>query len=253
MKLNRLLPLLAPLAVYGLAEIYFFHPKLIYAAAAAINLLIFFTVWRFCAASQIDRQWWNYLILPAATLTAVMAYSVFLNSKAVIQLLFVLDSVFLYFYLRYIYYYLLKPGSYKAFSLENISSYISWLSFFFLSATVYGLQSFLNFPIFQLALVILAAAALISYQVVWANKIEFRKALPYLLISCLVLVELGWSIFFLPFNYNVSGLLLAICFYVTSGLTKNRLLGRLDPAKIKMYLTLGLLSLFLILATARWL
>lgn len=252
MKLNRLLPLLAPLAVYALAETYFFYPKLIYAAAVLMNLLIFFAVWRLGTASQVDRQWWNYLILPAVLATAVTAYSVFLNSRPLIQLLFVLDSVFLYFYLRHIYYYLLKPSSYEAFSIENISAYAGWFSFFFLSATVYGLESFLNLPILSLVLVILAATALINYQIIWVNKIELTKALPYLLVSCLLLVELGWSIFFLPFNYNISGLCLAICFYAVSGLVKNQLLDKLDLSKARMYLILGSASLFLILFTARW-
>lgn len=251
-KLNRFLPLFVPLAVYALAEMYFFYPKLIYAAAVFINLLIFFAVWRFSAASQVDKQWWNYLILPAVMTTAVMAYSVFLSFKPAIQLLFILNLAFLYFYLRQIYYYLLNPSLYKVFSLENISSYASWFSFFLLAAAVYGLQSFLNLPIFYLALVILAATALISYQIIWANKIELKKGLPYILISCLLLVELGWSISFLPFNYNISGFCLAICFYMVSGLTKNQLLGKLDAARVKMYLTLGSVSLFLMLFTARW-
>ncbi|MFA6306258.1 MAG: hypothetical protein WCV70_00180 [Patescibacteria group bacterium] len=253
MKLNRLLPLIIPLAVYALAEMYFFYPKLIYLAVVLINLLIFFAVWQFCRASQVDKEWWNYLILPAVMSTAVMAYSVFLSSKAAIQLLFILNLVFLYFYLRYIYYYLLSPSQYEIFSIENFSSYVSWFSFFLFSATIYGLQSFLNLPIFRLALIMLAVAALIVYQVIWVNKIDFKKGLPYILISCFILVELCWSISFLPFNYNISGLCLAICFYVIIGLIKNHLLDKLDMARIKMYLILGSASLLLILFTARWL
>ncbi|MDD4271764.1 MAG: hypothetical protein PHF50_03080 [Patescibacteria group bacterium] len=252
MKLNRLLPLLIPLLVYVLDEMYFFYPKLIYLAAVFIILLIFFAAWQFCLASQVDKEWWNYLILPAVMSGAVLAYSVFLSSKTVIQLLFVLNLIFLYFYLRHIYYYLLNPSAYEIFSIENISSYISWLSFFLLSATIYGLQSFLNTPIFYLALVMLAATALIVYQIVWVNKIELKKGLPYILISCFILVELCWSISFLPFNYNISGLCLAICFYVVIGLIRNQLLDKLDLAKVKMYLALGLVSLFLILFTAKW-
>lgn len=253
MKLGRLLPLLIPLLIYVLDEIYFFYPKLIYVAAVLINLLIFFAVWQFCRASQVDKQWWNYLILPAVMSTAIMAYSVFLSAKPVIQLLFVLNLMFLYFYLRHIYYYLLNPSLYEIFSIENISSYISWLSFFLLSATIYGLESFLNLPIFSLALIMLAATALIVYQIIWANKIEFKRGLPYILISCLILVELCWSISFLPFNYNIAGLCLALCFYVVSGLVKNQLLDKLDATRVKMYLILGSVSLFLILFTARWL
>lgn len=252
MTLNRLLPLLTPLAGYVLAEMYFFYPKLIYLAAGLINLLIFFAVWRFGAVSQVDKQWWNYLILPVFISTAVMAYSVFLSFKPAIQLLFILNLAFLYFYLRQIYYYLLNPSLYKAFSIENISSYAGWFSFFLLAAAIYGLESFLNLPIFFLALIMLAATALISYQIIWVNKIELKKGLPYVLISCLLVVELGWSISFLPFNYNISGLCLAICFYAISGLIKNQLLGKLDAARTRMYLTLGSISLFLILLTARW-
>jgi len=99
----------------------------------------------------------------------------------------------------------------------------------------------------------LAATALIIYQIIWVNKIELKKGLPYILISCLILVELCWSISFLPFNYNISGLSLAICFYVIIGLIKNYLLDKLDAVKIKTYLILGSVSLFLILFTARWL
>ncbi|MBI2459652.1 MAG: hypothetical protein HYV53_03825 [Parcubacteria group bacterium] len=253
MTLNRFLPLFIPLAIYALAEIYFFYPKLIYAVVILINLLIFFAVGRFSLASQVDREWWNYLILPAVMATAVIAYSVFLSSKFVIQLLLVLNSGFLYFYLRQIYYYLLNPSSYETFSLENISSYAGWFSFFLLSAAIYGLQSFLNLPIFFLALIMLAAAALIIYQIIWVNKIELKKGLPYLLVGCLILVELWWSISFLPFNYNISGLCLAICFYAVSGLIKNKLLDKLDAARVKMYLILGSVSLFLILFTAKWL
>jgi len=253
MKLNRFLPLLIPLIIYALDEMYFFYPKLIYVAAILINLLIFFTVWQFCVKSQVDSEWWNYLILPAVMSTAVMAYSVFLSSKSIIQLLFILNLVFLYIYLRHIYYYLLNPSAYEIFSIENLSAYLSWLSFFLISASIYGLESFLNLPILSLALVMLFITALIVYQIIWVNKIEFKKGLPYILISCLILVELCWSISFLPFNYNISGLSLAICFYVVIGLVKNYLLDKLDITRVKMYLIVGSVSLFLILFTAKWL
>ncbi len=252
MKLNRLLPLLIPLLIFALEEMYFFYPKLIYIAVVLINLFIFFAVWQFCAASQVDKQWWNYFILPAVMSSVIIGYSIFLSSKLIIQFLFILNLFFLYFYLRHIYYYLINPSAYEIFSIENISSYISWFSFFMLSSVIYGLQSFLNLPILNLALIFLAVSILIIYQVIWVNKIDFKSGLPYILISCLLLVELCWSISFLPFNYNISGLCLAICFYVIIGLIKNYLLDKLDANKVKMYLMLGSISLFLILLTAKW-
>lgn len=249
---NRFLPLLIPLFVFLLQETYFFYPRLIYVTAALAILLIFFVVWQFGRASKIDKQWWNYLILPVMTSNAVMAYSVFISHKSIIQLLFIFNLVFLYLYLRHVYYYLLNPLVYKDHSLENISSYINWLAFFFLSATFYGLAFFLNLPISWLVLAMIGATVLLVYQIIWVNKIELPVGWPYILISCLILTELFWSISFLPFNYNIAGLSLAICYYIIIGLVKNHLFNKLDAAKIKMYLILGLISLFLILFTARW-
>src|SRR3989338_7576460 len=223
---------------------YFFYPRLIYLTAVLAILLIFFAVWQFGGASKIDSQWWNYLILPAIMTLAVMAYSVFISHKLIIQLLFISNLVFLYLYLRHLYYYLFNPLAYEAFSLENISSYVNWLIFFLLAATLYGLESFLNLSIFWLALIIISAAALLVYQIIWVNKIELMVGLPYILLSCLILVELFWSISFLPFNYNIAGLSLAICYYVIIGLVKNHLFNKLDAAKVKIYLILGSASLF---------
>jgi hypothetical protein len=252
MKYNRFLPLLVPLLVFLLEEMYFFSPKLIYTAAVLASLLIFFALWQFGQASEVDSQWWNYLILPAVMSLAVMAYSVFLSHKLVIQLLFIFNLVFLYLYLRQVYCYLLRPLAYQVFSIENFSSYLNWLAFFLAAAAAYGLASFLNLPIVWLALAAMCLAILLIYQLVWANKIELKPAWPYVLISCLILVELFWSISFLPFNYNITGLILAVCYYVIIGLVKNHLLGKLDAAKVKMYLILGGVSLFLIMLTARW-
>ncbi len=252
MKFNRFLTPLIPLLIFLFEEIYFFSPKLIYVAAVLINLLIFFAVWQFSRASTIDKSWWNYLILPAVFSTAVIAYSVFISNKLIIQLLLAFNVVFLYLYLRQVYYYLLNPAVYEVFSIENISAYINWSAFFLLTAAIYGLQSFIDLPISWLVPIIILADILLVYQIIWVNKIELRSGLLCILISCLILVELFWSISFLPFNYNISGLTLAICYYVIIGLVKNHLLDKLDAAKVKMYLILGSISLLAVLLTAKW-
>jgi len=252
MKHIRLLPLLIPLIVFVLFEIFFCYPKMIFVIFILINLTIFFALWQLAKASNINKQWWNFLILPALMSSMVIAYSIFLNNKILIQILFIIDIILLYFYLRYVYYYLIYPQFYEIFSIENISSYGNWLTFFLMVATVYGLQSFLNLPIWLSEIFMLIVIILIVYQTIWANKIDLKKGLPYILICCLILVELSWSISFLPFNYNIAGLILAIGYYILIGLVKDHLLDKLDKRALKIYLSIGLASLFLILLTARW-
>ncbi|MEK7203176.1 MAG: hypothetical protein AAB653_02560 [Patescibacteria group bacterium] len=253
MKHIYLLPLLISIIVFIFLEVFFYYPKMIYVIFVLINLTIFFAFWQLTKISNINKQWWNFLILPALMSSTIIAYSIFLNNKILIQSLFIVDVIFLYFYLRCVYYYLIYPQSYELFSIENISSYGNWLTFFFMAVTVYGLQSFLNLPVWLLETVMLAIIILIVYQIIWVNKIDFKKGLPYILICCLILIELSWSISFLPFNYNIAGLILAIGYYVLIGLTKDHLLDKLDQKALKAYLAVGLTSLFLILLTAQWL
>lgn len=252
MKYNRILPLLIPFFVFVLFELFFFNPKIIYTVLVFANLLIFFTITQFTKESDVSKKWWNFLILPALFTTGLAAYSVLFANNFIVQLLFILNSVFLYFYLKIIYYYLIRTKSYKNLSLENISSYGNFLAFFFISSVVYGLQSFLNMPVWSLAIVMAVVAALMIYQTIWANRVEEKNALVYILVGSLILVELAWAMSFLPLNFNASGLILAICYYILIGLVRHHLLGDLKKREIKLYLLLGIGSILLILLTARW-
>jgi len=252
MKINRFLPLIIPLLIYLLFQIYFFYPRIIYIVLVLMNLLIFFSMRQLSQESQVDKKWWNFLILPAVMSSFIIIYTLFLDNKTIIQSLFILDVIFLYFYIRFVYFYLIKPSSYEAFSIENITSYGNFLTFFLIATAIYGLQSFLDVSIWLLEIIILVLSAVILYQFFWANKIVFKKAMPYILIGCFILIELSWSISFLPLNFNISGLTLAICYYMLAGIIKNYLLDKLDSKRIKIYLTIGLTSLILILVTARW-
>jgi hypothetical protein len=252
MKYNRLLPLLIPLIVLVLFEIFFFYPRMIYVCLVLANLLVFFTTNQFTKASDVSKSWWKFLILPSFFLTSLAAFTILIPNKFIVQILFILNSIFLYFYIRTIYYYLIQPAFYRNLSLENISSYGNFLTFFFVSSVIYGLQSFLNISIWPLMVIMVVVTALIVYQVLWINRIDNRPAFVYILISSLILVELAWSISFLPLNFNIAGLILAICYYILIGLVRHHLLEKLDKRTIELYLFFGFGSIIIILLTSRW-
>ncbi len=160
--------------------------------------------------------------------------------------------VFIYFYLKSIYYYLIRPEFYKAQTIENLSSYGNFLVIFFFSSASYGLQSFLNIATALLIFFILLLLALVVYQVMWANKIDINLGFIFILLLCLILVEIAWSISFLPLNYNVLGMVLAICYYILIGLTRFYLKGKLDGKIVKLYLFSGFISIFILLLTSSW-
>lgn len=252
MKYNRLLPLLAPLLILLFFEVFYFSPKMIYVALVISDLLVFFLLSQFTKASSVSKKWWDFLIIPVFFLTSLAAYSAVSSSRFFVQLLFIFNSIFLYLYFRVIYYFLLLPAKYKKSMIENISSYGNFLIFFFVSSSIYGLQSLLNFSVWPLMVIIVTVSILIVYQTMKIDNINVKLAPIFIFVISLLLVELAWAISFLPLNFNVSGLILAICYYMLIGLTRHHLIGRLEKRTVKLYLLFGFGSIILALLTSRW-
>lgn len=247
---NRFLTIIYPGIVLILFESIWLKPSLIYLAAFLGLLSIFYTIVSFIRESEIDKRWWNYLILPASFFTCSIAYITVVTSTFFVQFVITVNVLFYFFYLKNLYYFLIKPASYKKGALENISSYACFLAVFFGAGALYGFQVFLNLPIWILILIILPMIALILYHVFFINKIEFNVSILYVLIGCIIMIELAWSLTFLPFSYHVTALVLAICYYMMIGLTRFYLKDGLKKRTVRLYLLFGFSSILLILITS---
>jgi len=252
MKYNRYLPVLIPLLIWLGTQVFLAYPTMIYVVIVVSVLLIFFALWQFARASSVDKAWWNFLILPALLVLSVIVYSSLQTAGWFVQFLFFLNLVICYLFFRFSYYYLLNPLSYKISSIENLSLYGNFLIFFFIAASLFGFQLFLNAPAWLSTLAVALFSALIVYQVFWANKIKIRGNLFFLLVLVLILAELAWAISFLPLDNNIAGFTLAIFYYMMIGLVRMELVSGLSKDKLRFYLGFGFTSIVIILLTARW-
>ncbi|RLC36269.1 hypothetical protein DRH27_05465 [Candidatus Falkowbacteria bacterium] len=252
MKYNRFLPLIVPLLTWLFLEAFFFNPKLLYIIFVLIFLLFFFTTRQFTLASQRGGKWWNYIILPFSFFSSLTIFSTMIPSKLLVQILFLINTIFLYYYFRSIFFNLIKESYYQKYSLENLSSYGNFLAVYFWASSLYGLQVFLSIQTWMLMAALLLIIALIVYEVMRANNIDLREGVIYILLICLVLTELAWSASFLTLSFYILGLVIAVCYYILIGLTRFYLLKRLNARLIKLYLIFGFSSLAIVLFTARW-
>lgn len=256
MPIKRFLPFLTAFIALALMELFLFRSRFIYVSSAVMLASIVVSIFILAKNSLIDKRWWNYSILPILFSSSLVVYSVLLpykNNIILMQSLFFLNAIFLYYYIRSVYYNLVLPTAERSTNLENISSFGNFLSFFFISASAYGLQSFLGLPTWQLILVIMSASLLLTYQMIWASRANIQRNHAYILISCLILTEIAWAMFYLPFNFNVTGAILAIDYYIIAGILRTYLHGGLNGKMLKLYLGFGLASIVIILITARWL
>ncbi|NTU98472.1 hypothetical protein HGA64_00480 [Candidatus Falkowbacteria bacterium] len=255
MLYNRLLPFIAAIgSLIGLELLLYSHQALYY----VLILVSFFQVailWRYAKSSNVNKEWWRFSILPVVFFSSAVLYISLLklDNFYLIQFLFGLVTVLLYFYFRFCYYYLLRPNSYKVGSIESLSIYVNFLSFYFTAASLYGLGAFLNISIWPLILGLAIVTLLVVYQLFWASKIDLKHSAVEFAIICLCLMESALAFSFWPLNYHVVGLSLAVCYYVLVSLLRFKLLDDLDKQKIKYYLTFAGISLALLWLTARWL
>lgn len=255
MKYSRLLVLIVPVLVLVFSELVAFYPSLFFTSLLSANLVVLAAVLIFLKANKSKRNLATYLgvaILPLGFLSSILVYLSLAVNRFFIQFLFLAAVGFIYFYLRYLYYYLVRPEFCSADTLENFSSLGNFFIIFFSASAIYGLQSFLNLPVWLLMIFMLIITFLVVYQIMWANKIKMELAFVHILISGIVLLEIGWSISFLPLNHNIAGLVLAICYWALIGLSLSYLGDVLNKKIIKQYLLFGSLAILAVLLSARW-
>jgi hypothetical protein len=244
---------LIPAVICLLSEIYNFWHKSIY-----VVIMICLAVFVYASITLIkenfsDRKWWNLFILPSYFTIGLFVFVTMLENRWLIQALFLLNVIFQYYYFKTVYSLTVKSEDYQSYSLENLSAYGNFLSVYFVSASIYGLQSYLDSPVWLLMIIMLFFLALVIYQMFWSSEISAKSSFIYLLIFCLTMIEIAWSTSFLPLSYYIMGLLFALCFYMLIGLLRFHLLGKLDKRAVKLYLIYGFSCILLVFLTSRWL
>jgi hypothetical protein len=252
MRANRYLVLIIPLVLFFLLELFYFFPSLIYVSITIGLFLIFWTLSDWTKKSEEKKDWWNYMILPSLFFLSSVGISVILINSLLIHLLFFFCLVFIYSYFKNIFYLISGEDNIKGGFLENISFYGNFIIIYFFASMFFGLKAYLNISISLTVIAFLPIVVLSAYQVFWHNGFEVKKMLIFVFLIGMILTEIMWASAFLSLNHFILGFLMAIVFYILTGLTRFYLRGVLTYKNIKLYLLFGLSSLFLIMLTARW-
>jgi len=191
--------------------------------------------------------------LPLVFLLALSVYTSFCTNTWLIQVLFLVLLIFQFSYFKSLYYFWNRPDLYNEADMKTNRSYASFLTIFFLASNIFGLQSLLNFPVWpMLTLFVILSGSLIYFNWRFENQ-EIKIAKQFSLLLVLIISQSASAFVFLPLNYNVSGLAVAIVFYLSSNLIYLYLQNSLTSKKIKSYLILSSAGLVALLLTANWL
>lgn len=199
-----------------------------------------------------DQEFINFL-LPSLLLNAsAFVFIIFLPESLLRHLAILLISILSFLFFKNIFLYFYRPEEYQAHSLENISLPLSLMTLYFFSAGFLGLIIFADFLLWQALLAYLAVVFLLARQIFWIYKFEIKISWLFVFVLCLVMGEFFWAINFLPLNFYVNGLILAVVYYLFFSLSRRWLKGDLEKKIIWQYLIFSLLIIIIILATAEW-
>lgn len=243
---------LTPLSLLVLNEIFIFKPHFFFVSLSFGLLVIILSIWKI-AKNNDSKFRLVYAMAPALFYLSLSLYSGILVNSLWIQIIFVLNAWFVFFYLRNLYKYLYSFSLDIEIKLQRLLKAGSFLSTFALAATCYGLPIFLSWNFGLLLLLFIAAGFILFGQfLVFSRKIN-REQIIFLFINVFVLAEFAGVLFFLPLSYNTLGLLVALIFYLLSVFNDWRMENRLNFKNIKWPIIIVMIIIMTILLSARWL
>jgi hypothetical protein len=249
---KQYIPFFTSLIIFFLLELDEFFPKNFLFFLAATALVLILSVWALARKSNQHTYWYYYGILPLLLLISSAIYGVLISNNILWHLLAIFTVVLNYIGLRSLYFYFEKSEMYSSYYMNNFFSSAGFLVIFFTSAAIFGFISFLNMTVWPLLFLMVFVIGVILFQYFLSYNLDRRVSFSYILLVSLVMLEVSWAVSFLPLNYTVAGLVMAVFYYMAAGLTRYYIQGSLNKGVIKFYLLFGASSIFILLFTSNW-
>lgn len=244
---------LSPLVIYALILTFIKVPNLFFISLSFSFLILLFTVKKVYPSGK--KHWLSYLFLPAFLLIGMMVYVILLPSRPLVHVISILSVILLIIYLHNIYYFN-KPRkndlAQKQF-LDRFSFAISILALFFLSASTYGLSIFLGWKFWYLGIAFVILSFPLMAQPLLINEEKFKKHFLWILISNWLLIQFFVVVYFLPLNFNLLALIMAISFYLLLFIFRLKLKDKLSLKNLRYPIIINIIVVIVVLLSSRWL
>lgn len=253
MILNRILPYLSILIIFFGFEIINVSPLWIYLIVLILLIWVLFTVSKLLGLKTIIKlKQIHFLILPLAFVLSAALLAIFVKTILLRHGLFAFTAIFTGLFLESLFVYVYGHEDYRAGSIEGISKIINLATCYFLFSGIYGLSTMVGLPLWQTAIMALAAAIIIGYEILWINKIPDKVKRLSLFVIILILIELFIAINLLPTGIYVDAFILTTLYYAIANIISDHYAGSLKRKVALWYLIISFLMLLLVLMTAQW-
>jgi hypothetical protein len=209
-------------------------------------------VWFATTEPVFSRNYFYYSVPPTlftlATFSFLTLNEVTLAQHIAIGISLILSS--LYFHNVLVYHY--NYDAYNDKSIENVANYSNLITFFVTCITLFAASTLVGVPFGVLVTVLFVVTTLILFQSLWSAGLSSIKALVYVAVVNIIVLEVFWAVAFLPTDFYVSGFLVTMSFYTSWGIFKSNLYSILTPKLLARYIYITAITLILAIATTVW-
>ncbi len=248
---NRISIFIVPIILWLCGQAFLFRPNLFFVSVAVGVLIIAVSVKNLSSGKK-KFDWPIFFYPPALLFASASLYETLLPNHYWIQVIFLLVSGLIFSYLKNLYYYMRYGAPERADKIDSIFLAGSVLSFFFLSASIYGLPTFLGWSFWPLLAGCAAFIWLLALHPSVISPGNIRDNWPIFLTINIILLEVMGSLYLLPLRFNVLGLLAAFAFYMSLIASRSVLRGNFSSRSLRFPLISGLIIVIIVLFTARW-
>lgn len=249
---KRLVPILLPLALFVLNEVFLFYPKLIFITLFLGAAFICFGL-KLISGSLKFKAWAIFLILPLLLYLSFSLFIALLSNPLAIQMVMVLMFGMIFYYFKNLYYYLVSDDADRMAKLESFSLTAGFLVVFAIFFSINILPLFIRLDINIMLLISLPILFFLFLQPILFGRIKLKSAMPLIISGTFVAAQIFWLLSLLPLNPNVLGLLCALTYYLILIVVRLSFKESLNRRSLKWPLILVIIASLSLLLSARWL
>lgn len=250
--LNRLIPWTVSIIIFFLLYQIIENPKQVAWAISISTLIVLLSLFQLSGKNLKNEKFWRFSITPVLFFISSSLFLSFLEGEFLKQFFIFVVAVFLGVYLEVIYLWFNARPKYQAHSLDNISTHIDLLTIFFTATGFSSLIVFVGLSVWYLVLAFAIISGLLTYQLIWTSSGSVSPGRLYVVVISLVATEIFIVTRFLPTSIYVNGMIVTLTYYLMTGLARNWILEVKEMKVVKRYFIISIISLVLILLSAKW-
>jgi len=257
---RRLVPLVGSLTLILIFESFVATPILWYRWLILGILTVIITSVSLTRIKLLVPGWWHTLFTPTLLVTSATGSLLFLSTAFGRQSVIFFVAILLLIFWEHTWRYYWAPQIYHEQSLENASlglnTIIIWFTSFFFYNVLLDPQILPPWPANNILAIssasIVLVLFLVDYRTIWVQRYNADRVWLLLVSQSLVISEIFWVTNFLPHSIEVKTFLVVLVYYLFTNIGRSHLDGTLSRAVLRRYFYISLLTLLLVLLTAKW-